>query len=149
MRIKYLIILIFSLNVSAEFLETKWTVTDHVGDLWYAKKENLIGKNQIFDGGYAEGVFYSCDFAGQSMTYNTYKFKDILKNKELSQKGNLEKVLDKNYLNSEGQVFFVHRITCNGKSISDRKVMYPFITAKNSNKGFYLYEGAIITLEYN
>ena len=57
MKIKYLFLL-FSLNVSAEFLETKWTVTDHFGDLWYAKKENLIGKNQIFDGGYAEGVLF-------------------------------------------------------------------------------------------
>ena len=44
---------------------------------------------------------------------------------------------------------FVHRITCNGKKGSDRRLMYPFVTQDNSNKGYYLFEGAIYHLEYD
>ena len=50
---------------------------------------------------------------------------------------------------NENTEVFVHRITCNGSKVSDRKVLYPFITVDGSNKAFYVYEGAIITLTFD
>ena len=49
---------------------------------------------------------------------------------------------------NENTKVFVHRITCNGRKVTDRKVLYPFITVDGSNKAFYVYEGAIITLKF-
>ena len=54
-----------------------------------------------------------------------------------------------NGLTDKNTEVFVHRITCNGKTVSERKVMYPFVTVEGSNKGFYVYEGAVIIFEYD
>ena len=54
-----------------------------------------------------------------------------------------------NGLVDERTKVFVHRITCNGKKVVDRKVLYPFITVDGFNKAFYVYEGAIITLKFD
>ena len=53
-----------------------------------------------------------------------------------------------NGLTNENSKVFVYRITCNGKKVSDRKVLYTFITVDSSNKAFYVYEGAIITVKF-
>ena len=100
----------------------------------------------------ANGIFYSCDYAGQSATYNSYSIKEFLENKEfelVNQDNAFSKVFAQNGLTNENSKVFVHRITCNGKKISDRKVLYPFITVDGSNKAFYVYEGAIITLKFD
>lgn len=136
----------------ANFIDTKWTVTDYFGELWFAEEQDIIGKQQEFYKGWAEGAFYSCDYAGQSKTYNTYKLDDFLANKEFDLFKN-ENVFSKVFsvddkINGD-TFFFVHRITCNGLKVSDRNVMYPFVTVDGTNKGFYIYEGAIIILQYN
>ena len=74
-----------------------------------------------------------------------------LENREfelVNQNNAFSKVFAKNGLVNERIRVFVHRITCNGKKVIDRKVFYPFVTLDGSNKGFYVYEGAIITLEF-
>ncbi len=47
---------------------------------------------------------------------------------------------------NENTEVFVHRVTCNGSKVAERKVLYLFITVAGSNKAFYVYEGAIITV---
>ena len=66
----------------------------------------------------------------------------------VNQENAFSKVFAKNGLVNENTQVFVHRITCKGKKVVDRKVFYPFVTLDNTNKGFYVYEGAIITLEF-
>ena len=135
----------------AQYIDTKWTVTGYFGELWYAEEEDIIGKHQEFFKGFSDGVFYSCDYAGQSSTYNSYIIKEFLENREfeiVNQDNAFYKVFAKNDLVIEDTKVFVHRITCNGKKVVDRKVFYPFVTVDGSNKGFYVYEGAIITLKF-
>ena len=116
-------------------------IIEFSGEAWFAGTKEIIGKTQEFYKGWSEGVFYSCDYAGQSKTYNTYITEEFLNNKEFS-------VFKKSNIKFINKKIFVHRITCNGKEGFDRKVMYPFITQNNSKKGYYLFEGAIYILEY-
>ena len=144
------LIIAFPSLVSAQYIDTKWTVTGYFGEFWFAEEANIFGKQQEISKGWADGVFYSCDYAGQSATYKTYTMTEFLRNKEfeLVNQGNaFSKVFAEHGLMSDDTKVFVHRITCNGKKVSDRKVLYPFITVDGSNKAFYVYEGAIIKLE--
>ena len=137
--------------LSAQYIDTKWTVTGYFGELWFAEEEDILGKNQEFYKGWADGVFYSCDYAGQSATYNTHTIREFLVNKEfelVNQEKAFSKVFEENGLMNENTEVFVHRITCNGSKVADRKVLYPFITVDGSNKAFYVYEGAIITFTF-
>ena len=68
--------------LSAQYIDTKWTVTGYFGELWFAEEEEILDKYQEFYKGWADGVFYSCDYAGQSATYNTHTIKEFLGNKE-------------------------------------------------------------------
>ena len=119
--------------------------------MWFAEEEDILGKHQEFYKGWADGVFYSCDYAGQSATYNTHTITEFLVNKEfelVNQEKAFSKVFEENGLMNENTKVFVHRITCNGSKVTDRKVLYPFITVDGSNKAFYVYEGAIITFTF-
>ena len=70
---KLFFLLVFFTEIShANFIDTKWKVSNVVGETWFSKSENIIGKYQEFYKGFSEGVFYSCDYAGQSATYNAY-----------------------------------------------------------------------------
>ena len=66
----------------------------------------------------------------------------------INQERAFSKVFEKNGLMNENTEVFVHRITCNGSKVAYQKVLYPFITVDGSNKAFYVYEGAIITLTF-
>ena len=72
----------FPFILNAQYIDTKWTVTGYFGELWYAEEEDILGKQQEFFKGWADGVFYSCDYAGQSATYNSYTIKEFIENKE-------------------------------------------------------------------
>ena len=136
------ILTIFFVSQScAQFIDTKWKVVGYVGDAFFSKPKKMIGQYQEFYKGWAEGVFYSCDYAGQSAGYNTYTPEEFLANKEFAP------FKEYGIVFGEGNIF-VHRITCNGKKGSDRKVMYPFVTQSNSNKAYYLFENIIFTLQY-
>jgi len=143
MKLKALILttlLTMSFSTLANYIETRWKVTSHVGEAWFAKPDEIIGKYQEFYKGWAKGVFYSCDYAGQSMTYNSYTPEEFLKNKEFS-------LFDETQIKFNEDTIFVHRVTCNGEKYFDRKVLYPFVTQDNSKKAYYLFEGAIYILE--
>ena len=117
--------------------------------MWFAKEEDIVGKQQEFYKGWADGAFYSCDFAGQSATYNTHTIKEFPVNKEfelVNQERAFSKVFEESGLVSENSDVFVHRFTCN-KKIADREVLYPFITVDGSDKALYVYRGAIIIFE--
>ena len=144
------LIIAFPSLLSAQYIDTKWTVTGYFGELWFAEEANIFGKQQEISKGWADGVFYSCDYAGQSATYKTYAMTEFLDNKEFelaNQDNAFSKVFSEYGLLSDDAKVFVHRITCNGKKVSDRKVLYPFVTVNGSNKAFYVYEGAIIKLK--
>ena len=145
-------LLIFPSILNAQYIDTKWTVTGYFGELWFADEEDILGKQQEFFKGWADGVFYSCDYAGQSKTYNTYTIQEFLENSEfglVNQDKAFSKVFAENGLFNQNTKVFVHRITCNGIKVGDRRVLYPFITVDGTNKAFYVYEGAIITLKFN
>ena len=145
-------LLIFPSILNAQYIDTKWTVTGYFGELWFAEDEDILGKQQQFFKGWADGIFYSCNYAGQSATYNAHSIKEFIENKEfelVNQDRAFSKVFKENGLVDENTKVFVHRITCNGKKVVDRKVLYPFITVDGSNKAFYVYEGAIITLKFD
>jgi hypothetical protein len=90
----------------------------------------------------AEGVFYQCDYAGQSSTYNTYSIEDFF--------GNPEFELFNGYCDEielSSTKVFVHRITCagNGDSVS-RKVLSPF--TKRLKSAWYMYEGGVFSVVF-
>ena len=64
---------LISFHASANFVETKWEVKEYFGEAWYAEPESIIGKFQEFYKGYEKGVFYNCDYEGQSYTYTKYE----------------------------------------------------------------------------
>ena len=115
------------------------------------RRKTFSASTRNFYKGWADGVFYSCDYAGQSATYNTHTIREFLLNKKfelVNQEKAFSKVFKENGLMNENTEVFVHWITCNGSKVADRKVLYPFITVDGSNKAFYVYEGAIITFTF-
>ena len=127
----------------ADFIETTWTVDSFTGEAWFIDPAALQGATQYFEAGYAEGAFYACDFAGQSMSYTTYAPEDFLANPEFAAFATLD---DPRFtLASE---LFVHRITCEGQGDpAARRVLYPFVTTDGRDAAFLPFEGGIFTLE--
>ena len=39
-------LLIFPTILSAQYIDTKWTVTGYFGELWFAEEEDIPGKHQ-------------------------------------------------------------------------------------------------------
>ena len=74
--------LVFPSILYANFIDTKWTVTGYLGELWFAEEEDIIGKQQEFFKGWSDGIFYSCNYGGQSATYNSYTIREFLDNRE-------------------------------------------------------------------
>ena len=143
---KRLILILFFLSglpnlTQAQFIDTSWRVTELVGEPWFADPSSIIEKDQEFFKGWAEGVFYECDYKGQSKIFTHYQLEEFLENKEfeLFKKHQHELRLD----NKE---IFVHRITCNGHRPSERRLMYPFVTTEDYGTAYYLFEGAIYIL---
>jgi hypothetical protein len=130
-------------NARADFIDTDWSVIGFTGEAWYADTKAVIGKTQSFHKGEAKGVFYRCDFHGQSSTYTTYDTVEaFLANPEFA----LFKPAEKD-LRISGPKVFVHRITCEGDgNPRDRRVMYPFVTTEKRHSAYYLFEGGYFSL---
>jgi hypothetical protein len=126
-------------SANAQFIDTKWTVVKSVGEAWFEKPKNVIGKTQEFYKGWADGYFFQCDYEGQSATYTKYSLNQFFNNPEFE----IFKK-EKNNLSFSGKNIFVHRISCNG----NKRILYPFVTVEPGNKAYYLFEGAIYILEY-
>lgn len=136
-------LLLTAVPASADFIEIPWTVAAFTGEAWFVDPALVIGAAQSFEGGFAEGVFYACEFAGQSMTYTTYKLGDFLKNREFEPFALLD---DPRFTTAEE--IFVHRVTCEGDgNPAARRVLYPFVTTDGRDVAFYPFEGGIFTLE--
>ena len=139
---KILLLLLIPNLVMADMIDTNWVVSSFVGDQAFADKRPIIGKTQEFFKGYAEGVFYTCDYAGQMKTYNKYSLNEFLANKEFDDFKKYQKELK-----FDSDVVYVHRISCNGKIDKDRAVIYPFVTTKKREKAYYLFEQAIYIMK--
>jgi len=78
-----IVVLLVSAGVSnSQGVDGSWVVTDHAGDTWFANVEEIIGKTQMFDRGWAEGVFFESDFRGLSKARTSYRIDEVLANKE-------------------------------------------------------------------
>ena len=131
------------LPAAADFIETTWTITAIAGEWFVGDAADLIGQTQAFEGGWAEGAFYSCDFAGQTMGYTVWGVEDFLANPEFAA---FDAVADD--LRALDSPLYVHRITCLGVDAPDaRAVMHPFVTNDSHAVAHYAFGGAVFTLE--
>jgi len=129
-------------TAQADYVDTTWVVIGFKGEAWYANTSAVSGSSQRFYKGEAAGVFYQCDYAGQSSTYTTYTVNEFLANKEFELLKPAEAILRKS-----GKNIYVHRITCNGNDNPlKRKVLYPFITTDDRYNAYYIYEGGYFSL---
>ena len=145
-KLLLILFVLFSLfiDVKAQSIDRNWTIIEFYGEEWYCSKEDIIHQTQEFYKGWSDGAFYKCDYAGQSATYNKYTLTEFLNNPEFKLFKKYQDLLD-----LKDDIIFVHRITCDGDSnMNERRVLYPFITTKNSKKSYYIYEAGIFVLEY-
>lgn len=125
----------------ADFLDTTWTVTQFDGEAWFVEPEKVIGQTQTFEGGYAEGAFYTCDFNGQSSIYTTYENEAFFENPEFVKFAPLW-----DDMMAGSQRLFVHRVTCNGNDLVKPSVFYPVVTNETRRRAWYLYEGGVFSM---
>lgn len=142
-RILPIALALLATQAHADFIETTWVVADFTGEAWFVDPAALQGATQYFEGGFSEGAFYACDFAGQSMSYTTYAPEDFLANPEFAAFATLD---DRRL--AQASEIFVHRITCEGGGDpAARRVLYPFVTTDGRDAAFLPFEGGIFTLE--
>lgn len=126
----------------ADFIDTRWSVVGFTGEAWFINSQGVIGQSQTFNRGYAEGVFYNCDYAGQSSTYTRYDNDAFFANPEFELFLPLREEMT---LSSDA--LFVHRITCEGDgNLVQRRVMYPLVTNEARKSAWYLFEGGVFSL---
>ena len=137
---RYLCILIFSLNLNANFLDAKWEVIKFVGESYFLDTQDITKKYQSFYKGEASGTFYSCNYGGQVSTYTKYDVEEFFKNQEM-------KIFKKysKQLGFASEDVYVHKVSCS----NNNQVIYPFVTQENSKRAFYPFEGGIYVLEYD
>ena len=141
---KLLIFLIFlfpSISYS-NLYDGIWEVTDVVGESWFSLKKRHIGKTQEFYKGFADGVFFSCNYRGLITTRNTYTLVEFLNKKEFRLFSK-----HKDELDLVGTEVSVTRKTCTGNYLASRKEMYPIVHFENWDKAFYLSNRVIYVME--
>ncbi|MBB95524.1 MAG: hypothetical protein CML68_13160 [Rhodobacteraceae bacterium] len=133
---------LLSAPAQADFIDTRWSVVGFTGEAWVINPQSIIGQSQTFNRGFAEGVFYNCDYSGQSSTYTRYDNDAFFANPEFE----LFKSL-RNELTLSSETLFVHRITCEGDgNPANRRVMYPFVTNEARKSAWYIFEGGVFSL---
>ena len=136
------LVLAFASAAMADFIDTTWSVVGFSGEPWFISTTDVIGRSQTFNRGFAEGVFFNCDFAGMSSTYTTYEPEDFFANPEFA----LFKAEEDGIRLSTSKIF-VHRVTCEGKGDPFRRqVLYPFVTNDARKSAWYLFEGGVFSL---
>ncbi len=136
--------LISSISTSgkADFIDAQWTVVEFTGEAWFVDAQSIIGKTQTFNRGYGDGIFYRCNYAGQSSSYTYYDNDEFFINPEFTL---FKPIKEEMTLSSE--TLFVHRITCEGDTDADqRRVIYPFVTNETRQSAWYLFEGGVFSL---
>jgi hypothetical protein len=128
--------------VAADYIETSWRIENFTGDAAFLDASDVIGQLQVFEGGFADGPLYQCDFAGQYMTYSTYETAAFLANPAFSAFEPVREAISRT-----STKVFVHRISCNGGGDDvARKVLYPFVTVDNVGVAWYPFEGGVFSL---
>ncbi|GHF05513.1 hypothetical protein GCM10016455_28490 [Aliiroseovarius zhejiangensis] len=133
---------ILSIPAHADFIDTRWSVVGFTGEAWFINKQSVIDQSQTFNRGYAKGVFYNCEYAGQSSTYTRYENDAFFTNPEF------ELFLPlREEMTMSSEALFVHRITCEGNgNPAQRRAMYPFVTNEARKSAWYLFEGGVFSL---
>ena len=119
-----------------------WKVTDVVGETWFSLKKRHIGKTQEFYKGFADGVFFSCNYRGLIDTTDRYTLDEFLNKKEFRLFRKYQDELD-----MVGTKVSVTRKTCTRNYLANRKVMYPIVNFENWDKAFYLSNRVIYVME--
>ena len=126
----------------SNFYDGIWEVTDVVGESWFSLKKRHIGKTQEFWKGFADGVFFTCNYRGMVTTRDSYTIDEFLNKKEFRLFRKHQGELD-----LEGTEVSVTRKTCTGNYLASRKKMYPIVNFENWDKAFYLSNGVIFVME--
>ena len=136
-----LVLFIFPTISHSNFYDGIWKVTDVVGESWLSLNKRHIGKTQEFYKGYADGVFFTCNYKGLVTTSDSYTRSEFLNKIEfkLFKKHRAELGFEE-----EGEVA-VTRQTCTGNYFN--KEMYPIVTFTDWNKAFHLKNGVIFVME--
>jgi hypothetical protein len=145
-RVKALLACLFSLAlagpVHADFIDAQWTVVGFSGEAWYINTNDVIGQSQTFNRGFAVGIFYNCEYSGQSSTYTKYENDSFFANPEFRLF-----LAERDSMTLSSESLFVHRITCEGDGDPARRtVMYPFVTNETRKSSWYLFEGGVFSL---
>ena len=88
--------------LSAQYIDTKWTVTGYFGELWFAEEEDILGKHQEFYKGWADGIFIPVTTQGSLKPI--VLIREFLVNKEfelVNQEKAFSKVFEENGLMNE------------------------------------------------
>ena len=136
-----LVLFIFPTISHSNFYDGIWKVIDVVGESWLPLSKRHIGKTQEFYKGYADGVFFTCNYKGLVTIKDSYTRIEFLNKTEfkLFKKHRAELGFEE-----EGEVA-VTRQTCTGKYFN--KEMYPIVTFTDWNKAYHLKNGVIFVME--
>ena len=142
----------FFINFSYDFwVPIHWYQMDHyrifLGVCGSPRRKKFLVSTRILQG-MGDGGFLLLVITRGSLQSVHYKLRISLKTKGILPLIKMPSEAAANGLLNENTKVFVHRVTCNGRKVTDRKVLYPFITVDGSNKAFYVYEGAIISLKF-
>ena len=140
-KLLLLILFIFPTISYSNLYDGIWKVTDLVGESWFSLNKRHIGKTQEFYKGYADGVFFNCDYKGLVTTRDSYTRNEFLNKTEFKLFKKYKAELD---FEEEGEVA-VARKTCTGNSFN--KEMYPIVTFTDWNKAYHLKNGVIFMME--
>tara|TARA_X000000368_G_scaffold65640_1_gene46896 strand:+ start:157 stop:597 length:441 start_codon:yes stop_codon:yes gene_type:complete len=124
------------------FVETEWTIVGFVGDLVWKNPNELIGKKQSIVKHNVKGPFYNCEY-GMMWSYNKYTLPDLLANPEFDI---LKMHEDK--LNLDDDLYFVHRLSCNGVAEGDVMMnFWPFIVSDKAKNAYYIMDQGVFIFE--
>jgi len=142
-----LLLFIFPTISYSNFYDGLWKVTDVVGESWLSLNKRHIGKTQEFYKGYADGVFFTCDYKGLVTTRDSYALNEFLNKKEFKL---FKKHKAELGLKEEGKVAVTRQIcTGNNFNIFLAKEMYPIVTFTDWNKAYHLKNGVVFVMELN
>jgi hypothetical protein len=128
----------------ADFIETQWTVTEYRGDVPASERIKVVGKTQEFLGGWADGVFYACDYAGQTMSYEMYTPESFLANPDLADYG-FDRIAE---LLAGSKDVFVHTIRCEALDNPEARMeLFPFVTTDQRTQAFYPADNGIYVMK--
>ena len=77
-KLLLLVLFIFPTISHSNFYDGIWKVTDVVGESWLSLNKRHLGKTQEFYKGYADGVFFTCNYKGLVTSSDSYPLNEFL-----------------------------------------------------------------------